>query len=676
MARLAALALCAALACRLLAAPAGAAALVPRLLTLEQAQRMALSASREISRQNNQIVLRQMKYVEAVKGLRARVKNLRSFRWSPLLSFKFPQKLDFVQEYELTVKPLKLQAEIDILTHRLRDLEFEVADRVRRQYYEVYLLQETCAFTRARLDDAEAQLARNRAKLAVGGASRADVDAARGTVDALSGALARQLREFEAAKSALSGLIGTDVTVGYRFANGFKSAAIPREQLERITEYTLAWDQSCYEARSAVSSALLSLDTCEDLMRRQYGSKMDGIQTYVNMARQGMDIDYAAFQLEYGEMLKAVDRPWERSIRILFFRFTMEWLKGEISGTRYMEDELYALYTACMEYANAERERSALETELRGRVRESYEALTAAWDAFAALDALAEESRRSLERVLALNRLGKASYAEAAGQQSAFQSARQEALEALGDYNSLLSGFDRLTCGAAARFLTDAGLPLDTGAGGDAFAVLDPIGEPYYYIYTSTADLTFHIGISIPEGFSPAVDAFEVWYGDTQIGTRTAADQELRHLALDYGGGEPLTIRLYGGETYAAECRVDPAVPRDVLNLAGQAPPAAEERVIGTYSVKTALRGGISVSELRLSVNAAEGAALYSLSYGEKGIYATGKLPLDREFSYLTLLVESLDRVTLHLFDSAGSPLGNAAFRTDSQEIIFPAAGT
>lgn len=637
---------------------------------------MALSASRDITRQHNEIVLRQMKYVEAVKGIRAKVKNLRSFRWSPLLKFKFPQELNFVQEYELTAKPLKLQAEIDILTHRLRDLEFEVADRARRQYYETYLLQESCAFTRARLDDAAEQLARNQAKLAVGGASRTDVDAARSAVDALSDALAGRLRDFEAAKSALSDLIGTDVTVGYRFASGFRRAAISREQLERIIDYTLAWDQSYYEAKTAASSALLNLDTCEDLMRRQYGSKMDGVQTYVNMVRQGMDIDYAAFQMEYGRMLKAVDKPWEKTIRILFFRFTREWLKGEISGTRYMEDELYALYTACMEYANAERERSALEAELRGRVRENYEALTTAWNTFTALEALAEESRRSLDRVLALNRLGKASYSEAADQQSAFQSAQQEALEALGDYNSLLSEFDRLTCGAVTRCLTDAGLPLDAGAGGDAFAVLDPISEPYYYIYNSAADLIFHIGISIPEDFSPAVDAFEVWYGDTQIGVRTAVDQELRHLTLDYGGGGELTIRLYSGESYVAECGINAAVPRDVLNLAGEAPPEEQrEEVIGTYSVKTALRGDISVSELRLSVNAAEGAASYSLSYGENGVYTTEKLPLDREFSYLTLLITSLDHVTLHLFDSAGRPVRNAAFRTDRQEIICPAAG-
>ena len=73
------------------------AALVSRTLCLEQAQRMALNTSSDIRKQNNQIILKQMKYVEAVEGIRAKVKNLRSFRWSPLLSFKFPQQLDITE---------------------------------------------------------------------------------------------------------------------------------------------------------------------------------------------------------------------------------------------------------------------------------------------------------------------------------------------------------------------------------------------------------------------------------------------------------------------------------------------------------------------------------------------------------------------------------------------------
>ena len=189
------------------------AALNSRTFSLEQAQRMAISSSSDISKQNNQIILKQMKYVEAVEGIRAKVKNLRSFRWSPLLSFKFPQQLDLTEEYDLNVKPLTIQTEIDTLRHGLDDLKYEITHKANQQYFEVYLLQETTAFTQDRLDDAKTQLERNQAGLRTGKATQSDVDRAQKSVDTLAKSLSTQLREFENDKTKLSELIGVDVTV-------------------------------------------------------------------------------------------------------------------------------------------------------------------------------------------------------------------------------------------------------------------------------------------------------------------------------------------------------------------------------------------------------------------------------------------------------------------------------
>ena len=120
-----------------------------------------------------------------------------------------------------------------------------------------------------------------------------------------------------------------------------------------MVDYTLENDQTVYEAQMAASTALMNLESYESLMRNEYGGKFDRIQSFVNIAKNGGDVDYAAFMMAYKEMLTDLDRPWAGSIRILFFRFTKEWFKGEIDGTRYIEDEMYAVYTACMEYANA-----------------------------------------------------------------------------------------------------------------------------------------------------------------------------------------------------------------------------------------------------------------------------------------------------------------------------------
>ncbi|MBP3508118.1 TolC family protein [Oscillibacter sp.] len=673
--RLSALLLCAVLVWPSMTADTQAA-LSSRTFRLEQAQRMALGTSSDIRKQNNQIILKRMKYVEAVEGIRAKVKNLRSFRWSPLLSFKFPQQLDLTEEYDLNVKPLTIQTEIDTLKHGLDDLKYEITHKANQQYFEVYLLQETTAFTQSRLDDAKTQLERNKASLRTGKATQSDVDRAQKSVDTLTKDLSSQLREFESAKTKLSELVGVDVTVGYTFANPFKTAAIPREQMESLTQYTLDHDQSFYEAKAATSTAKLNVDSYESLMRSQYGSKMNIIQTYINMAKQGMDVDYGAFQIKYKEMLNALDKPWAGKIRILFFKFTKEWFKGEIDGTRYIEDEMYAVYTACMEYGNAKKDQDALEKDLRSQVRDTYESVVTGWNTYETLQSLAAESKETLDRLLVLNRMGKATYTEVADQQEAYQVAQQDALDALKEYNVTLSEFDRLTCGAVTKYLKGTGMGLDTGEGGDAYAVLDPINDPYYYIYTSVADLTFYIGVSIPDGFEPMIDSFEVWYAGTQIGERTQVGTELRHLTLDYQDTSELTIRLYYGGTFVDECTVDASVPRDVLDIQRQETETETERVIGSYMVTTTMEGGVSVSELKLIINAVENAATYTLTYGDQGIYTTDKHPVTESFTYLTLLIASLENVTVKLYDKGGEELMDVRCDTSTQELVTTVSGT
>lgn len=667
--RLTALALCATLLAPLLVTHTYAD-LTKRTFRLEQAQRMALSSSSEITKQKNQIILKQMKYVEAVEGIRAKVKNLRSFRWSPLLSFKFPQQLSLTEEYDLNIKPLTIQTEIDTLQHGLDDLEYEITNKVNQQYFEVYTLQEKAAFTQERLDDAQTQLQLNQARLRSGKATQSDVDRAQKSVQTLTAGLATQLRELENAKVKLSELVGLDITTGYTFANGFRSANIPREQLASLIRYTLDHDQSFYEAKAETSTALLNVESYESFMRSEYGSKINGIQTYINMAKQGMDVDYGAFQLKYKEMLASLDKPWSGKIKILFFRFTKEWFKGEIDGTRYIEDEMYAVYTACMEYGNAKKDQDSLEKSLRSSVSEAYESVVTDWNSYETLQALAEEAGRELDRLLVLNRNGKASYTEVADQQETYQEAQLDALDALSSYNVTLSEFDRLTCGAVAKYFKSGGASLETGEGGDAYALLDPISDPYYYIYTSVADLKFSIGVSIPDGFEPAIDRFEVWYAGTQIGERTTVGTELHHLALDYKETSELTIRLYNGDTYVDECEIDASVPRDVLDIQRAETASEAERVIGSYTVDTSVEGSVSVSSLKLSVNATEGAAFYMLTYGEDGVYTTELYDTKEEFLYLTLLISSLEEVSLRLYDRDRQYLTEARFDTSTQQIL------
>lgn len=665
--------LCLALVLPLFAgSPAIAAA--PKTLQLKQAQNMALSNNTEITKTYNEILLKEIQYTEAVKEIKAKVKNLTSFRWTPLLSFKFPEQLHMSEEYDLNVKPLNLQTEIDILRHQMNTQEYEELAKINKAYLTAYVNQEKAAFTEDRLEAAEEELARNQARLSTGEATQADVDTMQSSVDKLTSDLSQQKRNLQTALEEVSDLIHLDVTSGYKLANPLSDAQIPREDLEDILEHAMENSQTIYEAEMAVSTAKVNMDSYESLMRSQYGSKLNAIETFLNQVRNGEDVDYAAFQLKYNEMLESFDAPWNGSIKILFFRFTKEWFKGEIDGTRYIENDLYALLTACKEYQSAVSELESAEKTLRSDITSSYEAIVTARNAYLDLADTVAENKEDLERLSALNQLGQAEYSEVKTKQEEYQTNQMDLIDALATYNELLYELDSLTCGAISPYLSGTSVSTDVGSGGDSY-VTDDAAVPHYYIYTDISDLVFVFGLEIPEDFEPEITDYEIWYSGTQIGERTAVDQQLRHLALDYKGSYTLTVRLYNGDEYVTECEIDTTVMRDVLPIeSAQEETTAQEQQCGTYQVDTVSLGSVSTSTLTLSFDATVGAAYYRLESAEgASVYTQEPVPAEESFSYLTLLISSLSTVKLQVYDREQNLIGTARFDEDTQTIWMTA---
>ena len=648
-----------------------------KTLQLSQAQNMALSNNEEINKTYNQILLKQIQYTEAVDGIRAKVKNLTSFRWTPLLSFKFPEQLDMSEEYDLNVKPLNLQTEIDVLRHQMATQEYSELAALNKSFLSAYVNQEKAAFTEERLAAAQAELERNQARLSTGEATQSDVDTMQSSVDTLTSDLAQQKRNLQTSLQELSDLIHIDVSSGYTLANPLVDAEIPREDLEDIIDSAMSDSQTIYEAKMAVSTAQVNLDSYESLMRNQYGSKMNGINSFLTQVRNGESVDYAAFQIKYDEMLDSFDAPWEGSIRILFFSFTKEWFKGELSGTRYIENDLYALLTSCKEYETANSDLESAQKTLEDEIRTAYESIVTARNAYLQLAETTETAREDLERLSSLNQLGKAEYSEVKTKQEEYQSLQLDLIDALASYNELLYDLDATTCGAISPYLSGTSLSTDTGTGGDSY-VIDDATTPHYYIYTDISDLVFVFGLEIPETFEPAITEFEIWYNGTQIGERTPADEQLRHLALDYQETSMLTVRLYGEDGFLCECEIDTTVPRDVLPVQQEEEPVetAEPQEIGTYQITTSSLGSVSMSTLELTLDSSVGAAYYTLqSENGTSLYTDEPVSVDEPFTYLTLLVGSLDKVSLELYDSSRNSLGTATFVPEQQtiEMVLPA---
>jgi outer membrane protein TolC len=640
------------------------AAAPPKYFVLEQAQNLAVAANTAIRKKNSEIVLKGIKYNEAVSGARAKAKNLSTFRWTPLLSFKFPEKFDLALDYDLSTEPFTLQIEISTLKHEKADLVFEAKRKVAVLFTKVYIGQENIAFTQSRLGAAETDLSRNRARLVLGTAKQADIDRLEKSVATLRSALALAMRTFETDKRALSDLITLDVTTGYAFKSPLKTADITRGQLASLLDFTLGNDHTYYAARMAESMARITLDGYEGLFRGHYGGKVNAVSPYLSQARNGNDIDTASFKMAYDNMLSRLDSPWAGKKRILFFSFSREWFKGSVDGTRYIEDEMYALYTAALDYLSARKDKENAERDLRRQVASSYESIVTAKNATDALIASVAEAKTDLNRLTELNKRGKAEFSEVADKQADYQELQTEAVEALAAYNELLFDFDRLTCGAVSKLLVGAGIETDAGPGGISSSDL-----PTYHIYSDAADMVFVFGVRIPDGYEPEIDAFEIWYENVRIGARTPVEKELRHLTLDYGETRRLTVRLYRGDEYVDECEIDTTVPSDVLKLRGGVPETPQERVVGTYAVSA--RRGVGASEITLSVNEGEGVAFYRLSLNGVGLLKGELIPVSQPFKYLSL---DLGEARAELFDGARAPLYTARFEPSAMSLRVPAA--
>ena len=66
-----------------------------KTLSLAQAKTIALANSDSYSRIKSKISLKEVSYKQAVKSIQLKIKNKTTFRWSALLSFDLPDKLNF-----------------------------------------------------------------------------------------------------------------------------------------------------------------------------------------------------------------------------------------------------------------------------------------------------------------------------------------------------------------------------------------------------------------------------------------------------------------------------------------------------------------------------------------------------------------------------------------------------
>lgn len=644
-----------------------------RQLTLQQAESLALANNKKYKAIKNKIIMEQAKYSETVKSIALKKKNMRTFRWTPLLSFKFPEQATLADEYEWQYKPLQIQNEITSLNHQLSDVQCAQEETISNLFVKVYLCQEKISFTEERLEERKKNLTGNKARVIIGEAKQADIDKMEKSIEKLEADLVLLMRSSESLKAKVSDLIKLDVSTGYHFESPFVESNISREMLKEMIQYTLENDQTHYEAKLNMQLAYIGLNLNENLIRNQYGGKINYIQPFISQAKKGEEIDEAAFKNRYDQFLEEIDRPWQGSYRILFIKIPKEWFKGSIDGVRYVEDDPYALYTSTLEYANAKEEKESVEKELTETVKDSFEAFITSRNAYNSMQNSVQQLEKNLKKAEQRNRLGDFSYDELSALQEEYEDMQLSALDSLADYSQLLYSFDRLTCGGLTKYLKGENLTTVTAVGGNSYIEAEEIEGAYYYIQSKAEDNLFVLGVSIPEDFEQPLTAYELWVNGIKIGERTEITKEIRHLTLALENSEEVKLRFYDGDKFVDDCVIDAGLNRGELIIIG------DYKLIYTDRMKTAASYTYFADEatqtVRFSIKAepGEGIAYYQLTDKEgRYVYTDELVPITEDFHYLGILSTDLSLLKAVFYDSGRNLLYEGIFHEKSSTITVP----
>lgn len=633
----------------------------------------ALNHSDAYERIENKLELAQAKYTQSVRKLKLKEENQRSFRWSPLLKFKLPEKPNLSDEFDYNYTPLALQSEIDQLEHERGDTVYAVYEAVERNFVEAYRLQETIAFNEERLAAADRTLEKNRARLLVGQAKESDIAAMEQKVSRLEKAVASDMRSLAAVTDKLYNQTGLKLD-SYTLQSPYVDADMDREMLEELIEHTLDNSDTYYKAQCAAGNALLALNTNYDLMKKQYGAaNMSLIDSYVNQAKNGQRVSTREFKKAYNNLLTAVDDPWRGSFKIWFVRIPKVWTKGAIDGVRYVEDEPLALYESAIEYQNARAEEEAVKKEITEQVKDSFEnyisARNACLDTREAIDRMEEE----LERDAALNAIGQMTFEEYQEVQEEYENLQSDYLQAQADYSGILYTFNRLTCGRVKDFFTGDGTGLQVGKGGVSYVVADEGDGIYYYIRTLASCTAFELGLDVPEDYDEvSVTDFELWIRQeseqVQVGGRIPVDRRLRHLQLDMASVDRVFIRLYDGSEFIDDCDIDPSEYTGRLGIVtGYRIEKNEDWKVGTYALETTDTG---LALITITPEPGEKIAGYTIRDANGVSLLDGSVvPVKEPFRYLTAIAGDLEEMTISFYDTGGEPLYDARFRTSDSTI-------
>ena len=645
-----------------LTAPAtavSAALPMPQKLTLAAARALAVQNSTEYESAEINVESKKASYESAVKAVKLKETSMKQFRWSPLLSFKFPQEPNLAEASEFKFKPIAKQYEINVAEHKYADMIFSINEKVNNLYCEIVVLQETIAFNENRLEATKDGLAKNQA-------NKSDVDKLDKKVTSLTSKIASDRRTLEADLKKLSNMVGFDVTTLYTFEKPFLEATLERSHLDALIKYTSDRDQTYYEACITEFTSRAELTTNSSLMKQHYGSEYGMISSYVSAALNGSPVSKKAFSKDYKAFLTQIDSHWQGKKKIFWFlKLPKIWFKGDLDGTRYIEDDPTVLQQNVLDYSQALNDKIAAKEELDQSVTDSFNNYISVRNSYKQYIKDVDEAEQALKKAALLNRKGELTFEEYNSQMDSFEELQNSMLDAMKLYTTTLNSFDRLTCGGISALLSGTDADMHTAVVGESYIEENKADGVFYTLESIIQGTEFELTLHIPDDFEVDITDYELWVNNVQVGTRTNKEKKLRHLALSFDTVSEAIIRLYNGDEFVDDVSIDPTVESGPLvvrsgyeikrDLPGQ---------IGTFAIETNMSTGLV--ELTFTMNT-EAATVTKFKVKNEAGKTLGKdefTEIDKPLKYVELLNQSLDDLTVEFYDESDALVETA--RLDS----------
>ena len=240
----------------------------------------------------------------------------------------------------------------------------------------------------------------------------------------------------------MSSILGLDVTTGYTFEKPYVETKITRDSLPALIDYTEDRDQTYYEACAAATTAKAELNTNYNLMKSKYGGDMGMISSYVNAALNGQDISARAFKKSYKAFLDKIDSYWQGKKRIfLFIKIPREWLKGDLDGTRYIEDDPYTLYQNSLDYVSARKDEEAAKKELDQQVEDAFNNYVSVKSSYEQYLKDVDKAGQDMKMYAVKNRMGYMTLEEYQDEQDSYEELQNSLFESMKLYTSTLFSF-------------------------------------------------------------------------------------------------------------------------------------------------------------------------------------------------------------------------------------------